>query len=386
MQPFDLWDQATITEWVRLATDQVFGLNERIAARFAPLTPTRLEKISRGSVRVRAVGRGAGPIADDATPPIYRPQIRFDQEAFSLMRLTEMTPVEESLRRQLELNGTDAESQAIRDRAGADIITRARAIAVRQETLSDYLVMQAVINGSLQIQVPNPPGQNAMTTMVVDYEYPTGALTQAPTSFDNLATAKPVDVLRAMQQQIKNQTGRYGSQFWLSSEVMNYILQADDTVARFNFNTGDNSPPQVTEEMLKRLLFSPTSNQVGSDQNPLPSDITFNVTDDGWLDEAAGWGSDTFGIGFLDADKTRWIPKDRIICMIPSPDGDPFASMFDGMVPVQTSWDDFQYRGPGAQSYWQLLQGNLTRHYRWEARRFPMIHRPERICVAKVVF
>lgn len=386
MNPFDLWDQATVTEWVRMSTDLVLGNQERIAGNFAPLTPTRLEKISRGSVRVKAVGRGKGPIADDATPPIYRPQLRFDQEAFSLMRLTEMTPVEESLRRMLEMNGTDAESVAQRDRAGADIITRARAIAVRQETLSDYLVMQAVLNGSLQITAANPPGQLPMTNMVIDYEYPVGALTQAPTSFDNLATAKPVDVLRAMQQQVKNATGKYGSEFWMSSEVMNYILQAADTVARVRFGSTVDAPNQISEMLLKTLLFSPSSNQASTPDNPIPSNITFNVTDAGWLDETAGFGGDAFGVGFLDADKSRWIPKDTIVCVTPSPAADPFASMFDGMVPVQTTWNDFEYLGPGAQTYEQLVQGNLTRFYRWEARRFPMIHHPERICVAKVVF
>lgn len=385
MNPFDLWDSATITEWVRLATDNILNNTERIAPSFAPLTPTRLERISRGSVRVKAIGRGKGPIADDATPPIYRPTLRFDQDAFSLMRLSEMTPVEESLRRQLEMNGTDAESVAQRDRAGADIITRVRAIAQRQETLSDYLIMQGVLTGQLQITAANPPGQLAMTNMIIDYEYPTGAITQAPTSFDQPG-AKPVDVLRAMQQQVKNQTGRYGSEFWMSSEVINLILQHPDTVARFNYGGAIGQPPQVTEEMLKKLLFSPSSNQQFSPENPGPPSITFNVTDAGWFDESAGFGSDTFGIEYLDADKTRWIPKDTIICMTSSPAGDPFAVMYDGMVPVQTTWDDFTYQGPGSQTYWQLIPGNLTRHCRWEARRFPMILRPERICVNKVVF
>lgn len=371
MNPFDLWDQATITQFVRESVDAVLGNNERIASRFAPLTPTTQEKIARGNIKLRAIGKGRGIVADDATPPIYRPQLRFTEEAFSLFRLTEMTPIEESLRRQLQMNGTDSESVARRDRAGADIITRVRAIAVRQENLSDYLVMKAVLEGQLTVQAANPANQAAMDQVVIDYEYPTGHLTQAPTSFDNLASAHPVDVMKAMQVQLKTDTGKYGTVFTMSTEVMNFILTAADTISRFNFNAAANFHPQVTEELLKTLLWD-------------PQNVSFNIVDDGWYDASAGFGSGQHG--FLDQDKTRWIPKDTLVCEVPSPATDPFAEMFDGMVPVQTNWDAMDYRGPGAQTYQQLLQGNLTVHYRWEARRFPMIHHPERICVAKVVF
>lgn len=368
---FELWGQAEVTEMVRRAVDNILGDQERIAQRFMPLEPTELEKIAKGQIKLRAVGRGRGIIADDATPPVYRPEMRFDEQAYSLMRLTEMTPIEESLRRKLRMNGNDSESTSIRDRAGADIITRVRAIAVRQENLSDYLTMQAILNGQLQVKVANPPGQAQMTDFIIDYEYPTGAITQAPTSFDNLASAKPVDVLRAMQLQIKATSGKYGTDFHLSGEVMNYILQAADTIGRFQWGGAVGQPPQVTEEMLKKLLYEPDK-------------VTFNITDEGWFDDPAGYGSGEFD--YLDLDKTRWLPKDTVLCFAPSPDGDPFAQMYDGMVAVQTGWNTLDYRGPGAQTYEQLIQGNLTMHYRWEARRMPMIHHPERICVNKVVF
>lgn len=371
--PWDLWDEVTITDFVRESVDQILGGQERVAQRFAPTVGTQQESISRGNVRLRAVGRGRGIIADDATPPIFRPKLRFTQEAFGLMRLTEMTPIEESLRRKLQLNGSDPETSNIRDLAGLDIVTRVRAIAVRQENLSDYLVMQAVLNGSLKVQAANPAGQAAMDEAIIDYEYPTGHITQFPVSIDNLASSHPVDYLRAMQVQLRTDNGRYGTEFFLSSEAMNYILTAADTIARFNFQQAANFAPQVTEALLKTLLWD-------------PQNVNFNITDDGWYDDTAGYGSGFGPGGYLDADKTRWIPKDTIICMVPSPAGDPFASMFDGMVPVQTGWNTMDYRGPGPQTYEQLLPGNLTMHYRWEARRFPMIHHPERIAVAKAQF
>lgn len=395
MNPFDLWDQATVTSMVRESTDQLLANQERVAPQFAQLEPTRLRKIAKGRIKLKAVGKGRGVLADDATPPVYRPELRFTEEAFTLMRLGEMTPVEESLRAQLELNGTDPESVAQRDRAGADIITRVRAVAHRQEILSDWLTMQAVLNGSLDVKVANPPGTPAtMTDFIIDYEYPVGAITQAPTSFDQ-AGAKPVDVLRAAQQQVKNTSGRYGTEFTLSSELLNLILLHADTVARFNFQATANFAPQVTTQMLSNLLWD-------------PDNVTFNITDAGWFDEQAGFGSSP--LGFMDPDKTRWVPKDTFICRAPgnsirvaganvsgtsspptgasdgTPDPDPFMSMYDGMVPVPVAWNSYEYRGPGAQTYQTMADGNFTVFYRYEARRMPMIHHPERITVVKAQF
>lgn len=391
MNPFDLWDQSTITSIVRESTDLILGNQDRVAPMFAQTTPTQLRKISKARVKLKAVGRGRGVLADDATPPIYRPEIRFTEEAFTLMRLGEMTPVEESLRAQLELNGTDPESISQRDRAGADIVTRIRAIAVRQENLSDYMVMQAVLNGELQVTVANPPGQAAMTNYVIDYEYPVGAITQAPTSFDQPG-AKPVDVMRASQQTVKSQCGRYATDFAMSTELWNYIVTHPDTISRFQFNTTVTQNNQVTEEMLKTLLWD-------------RANVNFHITDAGWFDEAAGYGTSPWG--YLDSDKTRWIPKTKYIAWAPgnavssagqstqdgtqpSADGtsdpDPFMSMYDGMVFVPTGWNTGEYRGPGAQTWQKLDPDNGTMFYNWAARRMPMVHHPERITVVTAVF
>jgi hypothetical protein len=392
MNPFDLMDQATITSIVREATDLILNNSDRVAPQFAQNTPTELMKIAKARVKLKAVGKARGVLAEDATPPIYRPEMRVTEEAFSMFIMGEQTPVEPSLRRQLELNGTDAESISLRDRAGVDIVTRVRAIAVRNENLTDWMTMQAVLNGQLEVKVANPPGQTAMDSYYIDYEYPTGAITQAPTSFDNTGSGKPVDVLRAAQQQVKNTSGRYGTKFTMSSELMNLILTHPDTVARISFTTTVTEYRQVTQELLKNLLWD-------------PDNVEFNVTDAGWFDETAGYGSSPQG--YLDSDKTRWVPKDTFICQAtgrsatssagqglrgapqPAPDGtpdpDPFMSLYDGKVFVPTSWNDGEFRGPGPQTY-KLMAKNGTIFYHWMAARFPMIHHPERICVVKAVF
>lgn len=362
---FNIWDQAANTLLVQNAVELILGNGrERIASQFAPIEPTQVDKISLEKFRIKAVGKGR-IIADDATPPIYRPKTKIIQEEFELLRLAEMTPIEESLRRQLQLNGTDFESQQRRNRAGADIVTRARALQVRNENMSDWLVMQSIITGECPIEIANPPGTDEDTEYVLDFEFPASHLPVVSTTFSDLTNALPIDYLRAWQERLRAATGSWGIHFWMSSEVMDYILRSKQVRDSMTPNVG----PQyiATEEHVKALLHEPDR-------------VEFHVTDAGWFEESSGYDP------YPDDAKTRWIPKDRIITTTENPhNGQPIAQMYDGMVPVQISWNDYEYRGPGAQSYVQLLQGNLTLQWRQESRRVPIVHQPECIISAKVV-
>lgn len=365
MQPFDLWDQVTITDITRAAVDRVLGQQERVANQFAPITPTRLEKIGRARVKLRALGKARGAIADDATPPIYRPEMRFVEEGFSLLRLGEMTPVEESLRRKLELNGTDSQSQEERDRAGVDIITRARALQIRQENLSDYYVMRAVQDGVLQVAVANPPNASTMTAFYIDYEFPATNRVTLATPLTDLVNGKPITAMRAIQAAVRKNSGEWGVEFWFSSELWQLILQSQEVLNSFTWNAPANGTRIATEDMIKQLLYE-------------PSRVQFNITDAGWYEEAAEYNIEN------DLDKSRWLDKEKIIVTTGGSTfrGEPIAEMYDGMVPVQTGWNSYDYRGPGPQSYVQLIGANLTLMWRQEARRLPMIHHPE--CLAVV--
>lgn len=370
MNPFDLWDQAAITEITRRAVDRVLDSQTRVASQFLPVTPTRSDKISKIRVKLRALGKAPGVIADDATPPIYRPEIRFLEEAYTLLRFSEMTPIEESLRRQLEMTGTDPESISRRDRAGADIITRARALQLRQETLSDYLVMQAVTTGAITVKVANPPKSGPLASMnelAIDYEFPAGNLMQAGTTFADTVNSAPITVLRAIQNQTRTTCGEYAHHFWMSSELEQMIINSAQVLSYFTWSTAGTTAHIATLDMIKRLLYD-------------PDQVVFHVTDAGWWDETAGYDTQ------IEPTRTRWIPKDRILAHTDSLEGDPLGRMLDGMVPVQTTWNDYTYQGPGPQSYVQLIPGNLTLMWRQESRRIPMIDYPERIVSAKVVF
>jgi hypothetical protein len=361
---FDIWDQVQVTELVTRAGDRVMGANrERIAGQFAPLVGTTEDKIAQERVKVRAVGKGR-IIADDATPPIWRPKIKLVEEAWTIVRLAEMTPIEESLRRQLEINGSDADSVNRRKRAGVDIITRGRGLQVRNENQSDWMIMQAVNFGELPIQVANPPEGDTDTEYVIDYEFPPGHLATVSTSFADLTAGNPISVMRADQQLLKDDTGTYGRDFYFSSTVWNYILNSKQVRDSMTPSVGPQYIP--TEEHVKNLLWE-------------PQEVTFHITDDGWYDEDAGYDIE------LNRSKTRWVPEDRYLLTSPNQFGESFASMYDGMVPVQTDWNSYEYRGPGFQSYVQLIQGNLTLMLRSEARRMPMVHHPECIISRKVV-
>jgi hypothetical protein len=209
--------------------------------------------------------------------------------------------------------------------------------------------------------------------------------------------AKPVDVLRAAQQQVKNTSGRYGTEFTMSSELLNYILLAPDTVARFNFQATANFAPQVTTEMLKQLLWEPDNVDVEHHRRRLVR------RDRGLRVEPARLHG---------PDKTRWVPKDTFIVQARVPTSVRRRDKHHRRdrrsrrrtrprarpIPTRscrctTGWSRSpspgtrcEYRGPGAQTYQTMSDGNFTVFYRYEARRMPMIHHPERICVTKAVF
>lgn len=362
---FNLRDQAQMTELTNRAVQRILGPDrERIASQFAPLKGTQADKIGREQVKIKAVGRGR-MIADDATPPIWRPKLKFVEEAWELIRLSEMTPVEESLRRQLELNGTDAESKERRQRAGAQIISRVAGLAVREENQSDYMVMEAITTGELAIDLANPPEGDVSQEYVIDYEFPSGHLAIVGTSWADLTNGVPITNMRTYQEKLKAATGDYGTEFWMSSKAWQYVLASKQVRDSLTANVG----PQYisTEQHVKNLLYEPER-------------VTFRLTDEGWYDEDAGYDV------YLDATKTRWLPENRMLVLSrKTGDADPIATMYDGMVPVQTSWDEYEYRGPGGQTYRQLIQGNLTIMIRREARRIPMIHHPENIISAQVI-
>jgi hypothetical protein len=365
---FNIWDQAAMTVMTQAAVERVLGSGrERIASNFLPITPTEIDKIAKERLKIRAVGKGR-IIADDATPPIYRPKTKLVEEMYELFRISEMTPVEESLRRQLELNGTDQESVNRRRRAGVDIVTRFRSIQVRNENESDYLSMYAILNGQLPIDVANSPDSDTDDQFVLDYEYPATHLAVVSTSFANIAASAPITYMRAWQQLIRQDSGEWGTEFWFSSEVWQYIIDSTQVRNSLTFNQPITGTYIPSEDNIKSLLYQ-------------PDQVEFHIEDSGWYEETAGYKTE------LDVDKTRWIPKDRMIVKVKGNQhkGEPIAQMYDGMVPVQTDWDAYQYRGPGPQSYVQLIPGNLTLMGRNEMRRLPMINHPECIVSAQVV-
>jgi hypothetical protein len=164
MNPFDLWDQATITSMVRESTDLLLANQERVAPQFAQLEQTRLRKIAKGRIKLKAVGKGRGVLADDATPPVYRPELRFTEEAF-----THDAPRGDDDRR--GVSPRSARAQRHRRRVGRPARSgwgghhHPRAgRRVRQENLSDWLSCRR-FSTAARCEGRQPAGQDqAMTT------------------------------------------------------------------------------------------------------------------------------------------------------------------------------------------------------------------------------
>lgn len=365
---FDLFDQATNTELVQRSVTEALNQQEpqRIARQLSTLVPTRRDKIKKRRMYVRAVGKGRF-VAPDATPPIFRPKIRITEEEVELARLAEMSPVEESLLRQLQIDGSDEESQELRLRAGADILTRARALQLRNENQSDWMVMQALTNGVLPVEMADEPGQK----YEVDYDFPPTHISTVTTPWSTSATATTVEDLRAAQLLLADDAGDIGIHFWMTSQIWRYLRNSKQVK---DYLTPTNRPLYIAqEEDIKALLEDPER-------------VTFHITDAGWLDEdAAGTGYPKYH-DFGRGDFSKWLPEDRVIVTTDDPyNGERLIENFDGLVPVMADWNRMEYR-PGMQSE-VLVDGKPKVHW-WlqESRRMVRVNRPENIISMKVLF
>lgn len=363
---FDIWDQSTNTEIVNRAVEATLSSQPRIARQFfAPMVPTSRDKIRKRRMYIRAVGKGRF-VAPDATPPIYRPRIRVTEEEIELARMAEMSPVELSLLRQLSLTGSDEESQQQRERAGADILTRARVLQLRMENQTDWMIMEAITKGQLTVEMADEPGQE----YVVDYDFLPSHIQTVGTTWDNLTTATPLDNMRAAQLLLADDAGDIGVHFWMQSKVWRLLRQSKQI--KDYLTPTDRSLYIPQENDIKQLLEEPQR-------------VTFHITDSGWLEEGAGAAGFPENHDWGRKDFTKWIPDDHVIITTDNPfNGENIAETFDGLAPIQTAWRELSFQ-QGAQSDVYLDERSGTHMWRQQCHRMVRVNLPECIFSMKVL-
>ncbi len=351
MSIFNIWDQAANTIVINRSVQTVLESQPRVAPAFTgPLIPTTDDKIKLGRSEVKAFGKGEFK-AFDATPPIWAPRIAFSEEEIELVQLSEMTEIKESLLRRLK--STD---QDISVRAGLDIFARARGLAIRNERLSDWMVMQSVLTGQLPINYKDRSGQG----FVIDFQFDPTHLPHTSTNWSNAATATPIADMKAWQKLLADDAGDYGTHIWMNTTTWQQVLDSKELK---DYLTGtDRGLWLPTPADLQKLLWEPER-------------TTIHVTDAGYREASAGYDR-------RKAAHTKWIPDNRVIVTTDMTfEGERVVEQYDGLVAVQTDWNEIQLK-MGAQSEVQV-DGKPKVHW-WiqTATRMVKVNKPECIVSA----
>lgn len=351
MSIFDLWDQARNTAVINRSVQTVMEQQPRPAAQLAPVIPVTDDKIKLERMEVRAFGKARFK-AFGATPPIFVPRIRYTEEEIELIQIAEMSPVDERLLRKLE--STD---DKIKSRAGADILLRGRALQIRNERQSDWMVLTAFLTGQLPVQFEDEPGQG----FVIDYGFDPSHLATVTTPWSDLVDGTPIDDMRAWQNLLADSAGDYGIHFWMNSTTWDYVIYGAQ--AREILTGTDRGQLIPTVADIKARMYEPER-------------VTFHITDAGYREESAGYGRTR-------TTHTKWFADNQVLVTTDDPfEGERLAEMFDGLVAVQTDWNKVDLR-QGPQSEVQVDRSK-THYWIQTSTRMPRINRPECIVSADV--
>lgn len=348
MSVFNIWDQAHRTAIVRMAVQTALEAGNRPARELSTLVSTTEDKIKLERLEVKAFGKGKFK-AIGASSPIYVPKIRYTETEIELAQLSEQSPIDERLLRRLESKDED-----IVARAGADINLRAQALQIRNENLSDWMVMTAITTGQLPISFSDEKEQG----FVIDYGYASSHKLKSSTPWTTRGSSTPVADLIAMQELLANDAGQYGKHIWMTTlAYRNLILSTEAAALLTGYGRGQKLP--VAADIQARMFEGDS--------------ITWHITDAGYREESAGYARGRTSL-------TKWIPENMVIMTTDDPfEGETLVEQFDGMVLVRTGFETADLR-QGAQTQTKMDDSDTTIQVQTSTR-MPRINRPECIAV-----
>lgn len=348
MSVFNLWDQVHNTATINMAVQTTLETQERPARQLSTLVPTTEDRIKLERMEVKAFGLGSFK-AIGASSPIYVPKVRYTETEIDLVQLSEQSPVDERLLRRLQ-----SEDENIVNRAGADIALRGKALQIRNENLSDWMVMTAIMTGQLPISFKDEPSQG----FVLDYGYLAGHLITAGTHWSNLTGSTPISDLVAMQTLLANDAGEYGVHIWMNDiTYRELVFSAEAASLLTGYGRAQKLP--VAADIQARMFNG--------------DKVQWHITSSGYRAEAAGYAR---GLSSL----TKWIPDGKVIMTTNDPfEGENLVEQFDGRVLVRTGFNSAELR-QGTQSQVKMDDSDTTSWYQTSTR-MPRVNRPECIAV-----
>jgi hypothetical protein len=338
--PFNVWDQAVLTELVNRDIQVAWEQQPSLARMIAPMFSVQDRVIRLDTVEVHSFGKGQFK-APDGTPGLYTPTLRVNEEGIELALLEEMTVVQESLWHRLNSNDLH-----VRRAAGVDMLTRAKILQLRNERLTDWMFWQAV-QGSITLTYPD-----TADTVVVSYPIPSANKPTAPLSWADLENSNPISDLRAWQLLTGESVGYYGTQIHMNSNTWALIQFNQNVRAYLGQYNRDILLPEMAD--VQRLLWANTS---------------FYIYDGGYREVTAHTSR-----GFSAV--TKYIPDGVVFITTPySIDGDPIADIADGLVALSTGYNELSL-AQGTQSEVIVDHRSKAHYWRQASARMPRIRRP----------
>lgn len=340
--PFDLWDQAVLTEMINRPLTTLYEDNPRLGDLIAPVKSiqSRVAKLQVAQTLAFGVGQFKAP---DATPPLYKPDQTWREEIIELALLEEMERI--SGEDWLKLNSSDP---MISKAAGVSLVDRGRILQLRNERLTEKMRWSA-FSGSLTIQYD---GGNS--SLFIDYGLPSGHKPTVSTVWSNTGSADPIADIRSWSNQIGASSGYYGIKLHMSSNTYDYLVR------------NANIKAYLTE--TSRSMLIPTQDDI---LTLLRDGTEIVVYDNGY--RAEGIGSDRGVPNSL----TRFLPDGKVLVTTDYQiEGVNIAETLDGQVLVSNGYNSVSIN-QGPQS--EVILDHMSKNHfmRVASARIPRLIYPE---------
>lgn len=357
---FDVWDQSLLTDVIQrppagrapgAAEDTGTFLGEQIAP---------VKKVAARVVKVRVAELkpfGLGQLrAPDATPPLYKPSVTWNEQLIELALLDEMERIPEE--EWIALNSPD-ENRA--RSAGASLVDRGRILRLRNQRLTEKMRWDA-FTGYMVLKYP-PQQQGSQ--LAVNYGLPSGHTPTTSVLWSDTTNSDPVSDIQSWSEKLADDSGFYAAHVHMNSKTYNYMLYNQKIKAQLNFYaSGANSIQRPRQQDILNL-FETFSQRV---------DLV--IYDNGYRDVGQT------GIGRPSL--TKYLPDGYVLVtteyMI---DGHNIADTMDGEVTVSTGYNSTDTR-VGEQAEVMLDHISKTHLLRYASARIPRILIPEAFIWAKV--
>lgn len=349
---FDIFNQAAFTDLVRrqlqIAWEQVPAMGDQIA----PLVPVYDRTIKREVAQVAAFGM-AQFRAPDATPKLYAPQIQYTEEVTELLLIDEMQRITEDLYLRLT-----SPTDAIRARAGVDLVTSGKVLQLRNENRTEWMRWQAFKGNPIAVVY------DAGQVLTISYNYTSGHKPVAAVPWTDRANSTPIDDLRAWQFQVAQDIGMYGSRIHMNTNTYTFLQRSNQARGYLSPTDRNIMLPRVDD--IENLLYGATPSD--SNGGKIASAPKIIVTDAGFRDEAAGFNRGASAMTKYLLDGEVLVTTDYVF------EGEPIADVADGMVGVAQDYNRLAFL-QGPQSEVRLKE--YTYFFRQASARFVRLRRPE---------